>query len=118
MFENQAIHTEHKDVIHDVAYDYYGQRMATCSSDQFVKVSFNTCLSFFSAKFNLFFYSGLGSKREWYMERDSIMESSFWFCLASVLGTSGIWPGSCHLFLRPHNFRLVTNRQRQAILSF
>lgn len=39
MFENQAIQTEHKDVIHDVAYDYYGQRMATCSSDQFVKVS-------------------------------------------------------------------------------
>lgn len=38
MFENQAIHTEHKDVIHDVAYDYYGQRMATCSSDQYVKV--------------------------------------------------------------------------------
>uniref|UniRef100_A0A182YIG3 PX domain-containing protein kinase-like protein n=2 Tax=Anopheles stephensi TaxID=30069 RepID=A0A182YIG3_ANOST len=38
MFETQIIHTEHKDVIHDVAYDYYGQRMATCSSDQYVKV--------------------------------------------------------------------------------
>ncbi|XP_063241377.1 nucleoporin SEH1 isoform X2 [Bacillus rossius redtenbacheri] len=38
MFEAQSITAEHKDLIHDVAYDYYGQRMATCSSDQFVKV--------------------------------------------------------------------------------
>ncbi|XP_050507113.1 nucleoporin SEH1 [Diabrotica virgifera virgifera] len=38
MFEAQEIHAEHKDLIHDVAYDYYGRRMATCSSDQFVKV--------------------------------------------------------------------------------
>lgn len=38
MFEAQSIKAEHKDLIHDVAYDFYGQRMATCSSDQFVKV--------------------------------------------------------------------------------
>lgn len=38
MFEAQEINAEHKDLIHDVAYDFYGQRMATCSSDQFVKV--------------------------------------------------------------------------------
>ncbi len=58
MFEPQTIRVEHKgkyntnrsvveilrtlsiflDVIHDVVYDYYGQRMATCSSDQTVKV--------------------------------------------------------------------------------
>ncbi|KAK0181654.1 hypothetical protein PV327_003922 [Microctonus hyperodae] len=38
MFEAHNIHAEHKDLIHDVAYDFYGQRMATCSSDQFVKV--------------------------------------------------------------------------------
>ncbi|PSN33997.1 Nucleoporin seh1-B [Blattella germanica] len=38
MFEAHSINAEHKDLIHDVAYDYYGQRMATCSSDQFVKV--------------------------------------------------------------------------------
>ena len=38
MFEAQSINAEHKDLIHDVAYDFYGQRMATCSSDQFVKV--------------------------------------------------------------------------------
>lgn len=25
MFDNQIIHTEHRDVIHDCAYDYYGQ---------------------------------------------------------------------------------------------
>lgn len=38
MFEPQIIRAEHKDVIHDVVYDYHGQRMATCSSDQTVKV--------------------------------------------------------------------------------
>jgi hypothetical protein len=25
---------DHKDLIHDVAYDWYGRRLATCSSDQ------------------------------------------------------------------------------------
>lgn len=39
MFEAQEINAEHKDLIHDVAYDYYGRRMATCSSDQYVKVN-------------------------------------------------------------------------------
>lgn len=38
MFEAQSINAEHKDLIHDVAYDFYGERMATCSSDQCVKV--------------------------------------------------------------------------------
>lgn len=32
------IATDHKDLIHDVSYDFYGKRMATCSSDQSVKV--------------------------------------------------------------------------------
>lgn len=38
MFEAQSINADHKDLIHDVAYDFYGERMATCSSDQCVKV--------------------------------------------------------------------------------
>lgn len=38
MYEAHTINAEHKDLIHDIAYDYYGERMATCSSDQFVKV--------------------------------------------------------------------------------
>ncbi|CAG9861588.1 unnamed protein product [Phyllotreta striolata] len=38
MCEAQEINAEHKDLIHDVAYDYYGRRMATCSSDHYVKV--------------------------------------------------------------------------------
>ncbi|XP_075222648.1 nucleoporin SEH1-like [Lycorma delicatula] len=38
LFEAHSINAEHKDLIHDVAYDFYGQRMATCSSDHFVKV--------------------------------------------------------------------------------
>ncbi|XP_055344170.1 nucleoporin SEH1-like [Paramacrobiotus metropolitanus] len=32
------VQAEHKDLIHDVALDYYGRRMATCSSDQSVKI--------------------------------------------------------------------------------
>lgn len=28
----------HKDLIHDVSYDFYGRRLATCSSDQTVQV--------------------------------------------------------------------------------
>ncbi|XP_063702738.1 nucleoporin seh1 [Culicoides brevitarsis] len=38
MFETTTIHTDHKDLIHDVQYDYYGIRFATCSSDQTVKI--------------------------------------------------------------------------------
>lgn len=38
MLSGTEIRTEHKDVIHDVSYDYYGKRMATCSSDQTVKI--------------------------------------------------------------------------------
>lgn len=41
MFEAHEINAEHKDLIHDVSHDYYGRRMATCSSDQYVKVSKN-----------------------------------------------------------------------------
>lgn len=44
LFEAHSINAEHKDLIHDVAYDFYGQRMATCSSDQFVKVSLSVSL--------------------------------------------------------------------------
>ena len=33
-----TVKTDHKDLIHDVALDFYGTRMATCSSDQSVKI--------------------------------------------------------------------------------
>lgn len=49
MFEAHSIRAEHKDVIHDAVYDYYGQRMATCSSDQNVKVSFVLISYFYNA---------------------------------------------------------------------
>lgn len=38
MFSSRSIYADHKDLIHDVAYDFYGERLATCSSDQTVKV--------------------------------------------------------------------------------
>ncbi|GAB1610477.1 nucleoporin SEH1-like [Argonauta hians] len=34
----KSIQTDHEDLIHDVAYDFYGERLATCSSDQSVKI--------------------------------------------------------------------------------
>uniref|UniRef100_A0A1I8IA50 WD_REPEATS_REGION domain-containing protein n=1 Tax=Macrostomum lignano TaxID=282301 RepID=A0A1I8IA50_9PLAT len=34
----KSIPVQHRDLIHDVAYDSYGKRLATCSSDQTVKV--------------------------------------------------------------------------------
>ncbi|EMR09792.1 hypothetical protein PNEG_01975 [Pneumocystis murina B123] len=36
--EWKTIKTTHEDLIHDVSYDYYGRRLATCSSDLRVKV--------------------------------------------------------------------------------
>jgi nucleoporin SEH1 len=38
MFVAKTIVSEHKDLIHDVSFDFHGTRMATCSSDQTVKV--------------------------------------------------------------------------------
>ncbi|XP_015781272.1 nucleoporin SEH1 [Tetranychus urticae] len=38
MFATRNVEADHKDLIHDVAYDFYGRRLATCSSDQSVKV--------------------------------------------------------------------------------
>lgn len=68
MFDTETIRADHKDVIHDVNYDYYGKRMATCSSDQTVKVNDILRLSresFAAAKFapnN--FVLGLGQGRK------------------------------------------------------
>ena len=39
MFLAKRVCSNHKDLIHDVSYDVYGRRMATCSSDQHVKVT-------------------------------------------------------------------------------
>lgn len=36
--EVQPLRTGHEDLIHDVAYDFYGERMATCSSDCRIKI--------------------------------------------------------------------------------
>ena len=38
MYVTKSLNADHEDLVHDVAYDFYGKRMATCSSDQKVKV--------------------------------------------------------------------------------
>lgn len=35
---------QHDDFVHDVAYDYYGKRIATCSSDEKIKVRWCVCV--------------------------------------------------------------------------
>ncbi|XP_073535090.1 nucleoporin SEH1 isoform X2 [Phyllobates terribilis] len=37
MFVARSISADHRDLIHDVSFDFHGRRMATCSSDQSVK---------------------------------------------------------------------------------
>jgi WD40 repeat protein len=34
----QRFATKHEDLIHDVSYDYFGKRLATCSSDRVIRV--------------------------------------------------------------------------------
>jgi nucleoporin SEH1 len=34
----RLVNTNHRDLIHDIAYDFYGKRLATCSSDRTIKV--------------------------------------------------------------------------------
>jgi len=34
----QTLESGHQDVVHDVAMDYYGKRLATCSSDRTIKL--------------------------------------------------------------------------------
>ncbi|KAG0096434.1 GTPase-activating protein S13 [Podila epicladia] len=33
-----ALETQHEDMIHDAQYDYYGKRLATCSSDRSIRI--------------------------------------------------------------------------------
>jgi WD40 repeat protein len=40
----------HKDFIHDTAFNFYGTRMATSSSDGYVRVSSSLSLCFFKYK--------------------------------------------------------------------
>ena len=67
------IPADHKDLIHDVALDYYGRRMATCSSDQSVKVQFPTDLREICIIFPIS-VSDLGFARGWPMEMHGKLE--------------------------------------------
>lgn len=33
-----TVETKHEDMIHDVQFDYFGKKMATCSSDKTIKI--------------------------------------------------------------------------------
>ncbi len=38
MYSSKVVSSDHRDLIHDVAFNWYGTHLATCSSDQDVKV--------------------------------------------------------------------------------
>lgn len=57
VFESYTISADHKDLIHDVAYDFYGERMATCSSDQYVKVRLCFCYQSYPSYLTYLFYA-------------------------------------------------------------
>jgi nucleoporin SEH1 len=38
MHQSTSLPTNHTDLVTDVAYDYYGERLATASADQKIKV--------------------------------------------------------------------------------
>ena len=38
MYSSTVIPSEHKDLIHDVAFNWYGTQLATCSSDQTLRI--------------------------------------------------------------------------------
>ncbi len=67
MFKAYTINAQHKDLIHDVAYNYYGNRMATCSTDQTAKLTSN--FVYFISLFIIFrqeviniLFKGMGSR--------------------------------------------------------
>ena len=78
MFDVQEIKAEHKDVIHDVVYDFYGQRMATCSSDQTVKVILRLCL-LLKVKVIFFYFFNICIFKVWDQNKNGDwIESSAW----------------------------------------
>lgn len=110
MFEAHTINAQHKDLIHDVAYNYYGDRMATCSSDQFVKVSLlyvntknfpNSCISVIT---------DMGSRWTWKLESFGNVESPQWLSVEGNLGASRIWSGYSYLFFRSNCLHLGRNK--------
>lgn len=120
MFEPQTIRSEHKDVIHDVAYDYYGLRMATCSSDHTVKVHILAGVRKFAGNLLANLYSnifrtiiGLGQKRKRLLDGDGQLESAFRFGVASQLGTSGIRTNFGHLLVRSYRIGVGRNGWRK-----
>ena len=38
MYSSTVVPSEHKDLIHDVAFNWYGTQLATCSSDQTLRI--------------------------------------------------------------------------------
>jgi len=99
MFDVEPIIADHKDVIHDVVFDYYGRRMATCSSDQTVKVRTRIIPTINSLGDPDFLLADLGRGWAGQVECHEQLESALRLHLARFLGAPGIWPGCGHMLI-------------------
>lgn len=93
MFVARSIAADHKDLIHDVSYDFHGRRMATCSSDQSVKVISNlrdvvSLVLALAAANLLLLLSGLIISKQNIFAPISL-------CLATVIGSWRVVDGVC-----------------------
>lgn len=93
MFVARSIAADHKDLIHDVSYDFHGRRMATCSSDQSVKVISNLrdvgslVLALAAANLLLLLSVLIISIQHIF--------APIWLCLARVIGSWRVVDGVC-----------------------
>jgi len=51
VYVTKRISSDHNDLLHDVSFDFFGKRMATCSSDQNVKVGLSLFLPVVQSRF-------------------------------------------------------------------
>lgn len=53
--------------------------------------------------------AGMGSERQGRLDGDSQLESTFWFCMAIIMGSSGVRSGACYLLFRSNRVHLGRN---------
>jgi WD40 repeat protein len=68
---------KHEDYVHDVQFDYYGKRIATCSSDQLVKIW---------EKNSALLSAGISAESLGVTEENAAIAVNQWTCTASIGG--------------------------------
>ena len=103
MYITKSINADHEDLIHDVAYDFYGKRMATCSSDQKVKVWDQDEAGNWTCTATWKTHSGSVWKVTW---AHPVGISLNWNCQSTKYSREGVRPGDRNLLLRQDGGRV------------